>query len=223
MGVPKNLEGQKFNRLLALRRLGVGRDGCFEYECRCDCGKILVVSGSQLKSGHKKSCGCLFDDLHKPKYASEYERILADRLHSMKQRCYNPSHPSYSYYGGSGVTVCQEWLNDPWLFINWSLANGFRPDFEIDRYPDKEGPYAPWNCRWVDKATNQNNRRCSVYVTAGGRTLTMAEWEKILHFKPGTLFAYKRNHGYDAMCDMVEGYESYLPHWAADGVLDFSY
>ena len=219
MANPINLEGQKFGRLLAVKRLGLGRDGCYEYQCQCDCGATLVVSGSRLKSGNKKSCGCLKRDLQKPLYANDFERILADRLHSMKQRCYNPSHCSYPYYGGLGVTVCQEWLNSTRAFIDWSMANGFRPEYEIDRYPDKCGPYAPWNCRWVDKTTNQNNRRCSVYVTAGGKTLTMAEWEKILHLAPGTLFAYKRNHGYEAMCDFVEGYESYLPHWAGDGVM----
>lgn len=63
MANPINLEGQKFGRLLAVKRLGLGRDGCYEYQCQCDCGATLVVSGLRLKHGKTKSCGCLKRDL----------------------------------------------------------------------------------------------------------------------------------------------------------------
>lgn len=50
----KNLVGKKFNRLLVLAEENVG------WRCLCDCGTECVVSGGNLKSGHKKSCGCLY-------------------------------------------------------------------------------------------------------------------------------------------------------------------
>ena len=28
------------------------------WECQCDCGNVTYVSGTDLRSGHTKSCGC---------------------------------------------------------------------------------------------------------------------------------------------------------------------
>jgi len=46
-----------------------------------------------------------------------------DRLlhiyNGMKDRCYNHNCDSYRYYGGKGITVCDEWINDPSSFISW--------------------------------------------------------------------------------------------------------
>lgn len=50
----KDLTGQKFNRLTAIKYLGESK-----WLCKCDCGKETVVLGSCLKTNHTKSCGCL--------------------------------------------------------------------------------------------------------------------------------------------------------------------
>ena len=43
-----------------------------------------------------------------------------DRLYrlfcSIKQRCYNPKHKGYKYYGGKGIKICDEWLYN---FLNF--------------------------------------------------------------------------------------------------------
>lgn len=36
----------------------------------------------------------------------------------MKSRCYNKNNYSYEYYGGRGITVCDEWLGENG-FINF--------------------------------------------------------------------------------------------------------
>jgi hypothetical protein len=57
-----NLEGQRFGKLLVLRR---GPDKKIkngirtQWFCRCDCGKETVVSTNSLRLGQTKSCGCL--------------------------------------------------------------------------------------------------------------------------------------------------------------------
>lgn len=56
----------------------------------------------------------------------------------MLDRCYNENHSAYKWYGGDGVTVCQEWL-DPiegfWRFAEWHDANipeGYSMDKDND-------------------------------------------------------------------------------------------
>jgi hypothetical protein len=65
----------------------------------------------------------------------------------MKQRCYNPNHAGYRWYGARGVVVCNEWLEyEP--FEKWSLENGYADDLSIDRI-DSNGNYEPSNCQWI--------------------------------------------------------------------------
>lgn len=53
-----NLVGQRFGRLLVQVRDGnIGRGAA--WLCRCECGKVTRASTGAIKSGHKRSCGCL--------------------------------------------------------------------------------------------------------------------------------------------------------------------
>lgn len=84
--------------------------------------------------------------------------------------------------------ICDEWLNDVTAFVKWSLANGYAPGLTIDRYPDRYGPYAPWNCRWASVDEQANNRSTNVYVEIDGITHTKAEWAKLLGVDPKPLY-----------------------------------
>ena len=44
---------------------------------------------------------------------------------NIKQRCFNPKNPDFSYYGGRGITMCDEWRNNYMSFQNWAMANGY--------------------------------------------------------------------------------------------------
>ena len=83
---------------------------------------------------------------------------LRRRFKDMKLRCYDPRHSSYPYYGGRGIIIVQEWLDDPKSFVDWALANGFKKELEIDRI-DNDGPYSPDNCHWVSNSQQLKNRR----------------------------------------------------------------
>lgn len=52
-----DLVGQKFNKLTVLKLQSTENKTI--WKCKCDCGNIVYVSSSHLKSGHTKSCGCL--------------------------------------------------------------------------------------------------------------------------------------------------------------------
>jgi hypothetical protein len=51
---PKELVGQRFNRLVVLEYAGNG-----EWLCICNCGNTTKVKTGRLHSGHTSSCGCL--------------------------------------------------------------------------------------------------------------------------------------------------------------------
>ena len=52
------LVGLRFGRLVVLSRVRLAEKGWF-WKCRCDCGNECEVTSSNLRTGHKRSCGCL--------------------------------------------------------------------------------------------------------------------------------------------------------------------
>jgi hypothetical protein len=74
---------------------------------------------------------------------------------SMRQRCQNPNHKGYKYWGGRGITICERWQT----FENFLEDMGPRPDgTTIDRI-DNDGNYEPDNCRWADALTQGKSKR----------------------------------------------------------------
>lgn len=54
-----NLEGMKFNNLTVIAPAGTDGRQHRLWECKCDCGATTYATTSDLRMGHKKSCGCL--------------------------------------------------------------------------------------------------------------------------------------------------------------------
>lgn len=92
-----------------------------------------------------------------------------------KSRCTNPNNPRFKNYGGRGIKMCNEWMNDSNCFILWANKNGYSKDFTIDRI-DVNGDYCPENCRWISNKEQQNNRRNNVSFSIGQITMTLTEW-----------------------------------------------
>lgn len=58
--------GKKFGRLTPIER--INNKGSARYKCKCDCGKLVTATGSQLLSGKAKSCGCLKSEVSKKNF-----------------------------------------------------------------------------------------------------------------------------------------------------------
>ena len=75
----------------------------------------------------------------------------------MNDRVKNPNSKSYKYYGGRGISVCEEWESSI-NFILWAKNNGYSDNLVIDRI-DVNGDYCPENCRFVTPHESVLNRR----------------------------------------------------------------
>lgn len=127
------------------------------WKCKCECGNYKVIRSDSLTSGNTQSCGC-YNVTCKLKPQSIKKHKLYRIYWRMKSSCYNINNRSYKYYGGRGITVCNEWLNSYESFYNWSISNGYREGLTIDRI-DNNGNYEATNCRWVDMKVQNNNKR----------------------------------------------------------------
>ena len=71
----EDLTGKRFGRWTVLEEDRRTKAGHFYWKCRCDCGNIGIVCGSNLKKGDSKSCGCLAKELTSQRVKSNPKKI----------------------------------------------------------------------------------------------------------------------------------------------------
>lgn len=98
---------------------------------------------------------------------------------SMIQRCYNANVKSYERYGGRGIIICDEWLNDRNKFYEWALNNGYQDNLTIDRI-NNDGIYEPNNCKWSTYLEQGSNKRNNILIESGGVIKNITQWSKEL-------------------------------------------
>lgn len=106
------------------------------------------------------------------------------------------TNADYVYYGGRGICICDEWLNDFQVFCDWALSSNYKDNLTIDRM-NTDGDYSPDNCRWVSMADQNRNKRCNINLTKSGETRNLKEWSSLTGIAYTTLYGRYR-HGWDA-------------------------
>ena len=156
-----DLSGQKFGRLLVVSR-GESQKKQIRWNVVCDCGKTAVIAGGNLRSGASTSCGCLHNER-----LSERNRTHGLSKHplyfvwkTMNQRCKNNRSKHWKYYGGRGITICDQWNPDKGgsfkRFLQDMPSWPGKP-YSIDRI-DNDGMYCPENCRWATPKQQRANQ-----------------------------------------------------------------
>ena len=108
---------------------------------------------------------------------TEDKKRLITIRHSMYCRCFYPATHGYERYGGRGIKICEEWINNPNSFYDWAINNGYKKGLTLDRI-DVNGNYEPSNCRWVTKEIQDNNKRTNRKITYKGETKTLSQWAR---------------------------------------------
>jgi len=172
-GTVKDITGNKYGRLTVLGLDSV-RNRSSYWLCLCECGNEKVVRNDCLKSGNTRSCGCLNREPREVIHGLARTRLYRI-YHAMKQRCYNPNANHYDRYGGRGIRICDEWLNDFQTFAEWAISDGYASGLTIDRI-DNDGNYEPSNCRWVTQRVQTRNSSRNTSIEYNGERRILTDW-----------------------------------------------
>ena len=182
-----DLTGNVFGKLTVIERNGYNKYKQITWKCKCKCGNTVNIVGHRLRYNETKSCGCLHKQILTT-HNSTNTRIY-NTWWNIRRRCYNKNNKHYKNYGGRGIKVCDEWLNNFVAFKEWAMHNGYNDKLTLDRI-NVDGNYEPSNCRWVDNISQQNNRRNNNYISYKGEIRTLAQWSRLKGIPRSTL--YKR-------------------------------
>lgn len=124
-----DLEGKRFGKITVIRRIGLNRFNAVLWECRCDCGRVIVERASKLNSKPGqgiRSCGC-----DGRKNIPRDDQQLYDKWAAMRK------HPHW-----------RKW-DDYATFKRWAERNGYHNGFTLVR-EDRNLPHSPSNSYWLN-------------------------------------------------------------------------
>jgi len=155
-----DLTGKRYGRLVVIERANFG-DRHIKWVCVCDCGNRTTPHGDALKIGLTASCGCIRAELVRQRCITHGNALgykstpeLRAWQHA-KARCVTKTDAKYKNYGGRGIRMCDEWLNNPSAFL--SYVGKRPPGCTLDRIR-VHGDYAPGNVRWATPKQQANNK-----------------------------------------------------------------
>ncbi len=114
----------------------------------------------------------------------QHGTLTYSRWKSMRQRCIDKNAENYKYYGGRGITICQQWLDS---FSTFLEDMGECPiGMTLERLNSEIG-YRPDNCIWAEMAVQNKNRSACVPLTFNGRTMNVTDWAHEVGMSPNAL------------------------------------
>jgi hypothetical protein len=182
----KEMTGSVFGALTVLNREPNAKDGTAVWRCVCQCGEIRVITGTGLRAGRHKSCGC-----QSPRFTSERTTthgLSKTRVYTiwqgMIERCSERAKgKTRRLYYDKGIRVCDHWQNFENFFQDMGQPEPWQ---SIDRIDGSKG-YEKSNCRWASRKTQANNTSQNLKITLNGITKTASEWADETGIKANTI------------------------------------
>lgn len=167
-------KGERFGKLVYTGKHCKGEHGKAVGYFDCDCGnKDIPIYLSAVKGGYRKTCGCL--RMNRQSITSSDRNKLYNIWRGMRRRCLDETFKHYHNYGGRGITICRDWVDDFDAFVDWAIRSGWKNGLTIDR-EDVNGNYCPENCSWKTMKEQLRNKRNNVMYTHNGKTQCLEEW-----------------------------------------------
>lgn len=184
----KDESGNRYGRLLVIDAAGKGASRAQRWLCRCDCGATKAVTGTSLRTGETRSCGCLQRDIarragDRTRTHGQSKSSLYSIWDTMHQRCSNPKTKDFKNYGGRGISVCGAWDR----FETFAVDMGPRPDGLTLERVDTNGNYEPTNCIWATPLAQARNSRSNRLLTWQGKTQCISAWAEEIGISAVTL------------------------------------
>lgn len=181
-----NLVGERYGKLIVVSLIDdvASAKVPTRWLCKCDCGNEVVVRGYNLRSGGTKSCGCAQREIAAARcrtHGDAGSRLYIIWQH-MKWRCEKETDLAFKYYGGRGVSICEDWRSYE-KFKDWANSSGYQETLTLDRI-DVNGNYEPDNCRWITLREQQRNKRNNVRAYFNGEAKTLSEWAELFGCHP---------------------------------------
>lgn len=185
-----DLRNKKIGRLFVLDKPQIYINNRMYWICQCDCGsdpKPIPANNLNKKKKPTLSCGCLAREVTSKRSIKHgmTNHPLFEIYRGMIKRCYNTKSKRYKDYGGRGIKVCDEWLNDGddysglMRFIEF-ITNKHKNYVELlsMKYSlnrtNNDGNYCPENCELASPTDQANNTRGNHIETVFGVTDTLA-------------------------------------------------
>lgn len=207
-----DLTGKTFGRLTVIERAAVEHKNYAVWLCRCSCGNTKFVRSCHLINGATTSCGCYQKEMASK--ANTTHHLSRTRLYNewqhMKKRCYWKNYKAYSFYGGKGIVVCDEWKDSFEAFRQWALNNGYSDELTLDRI-DINKNYEPDNCRWTTKYIQANNRSICRIVEYHGEQGVYEGMCRKLNVNQTTI-RYRMKKGY-SFEEAVDNFDKTAPYY----------
>lgn len=175
------------------------------WKCWCPKETIFQTVNVYVRKQATQSCGCLQVLFIESRLRNEETVYLGVLWARIKNHCFDINESSYHNYGGRGITMQEDWINDYEKFEKDVLGKvGHRPtDKHIFDRIDNNGNYTINNVRWVTYTESARNRRSNHLVVIDGEEKTVAELAEIKNIKRSTI--------YDRLAVGKEGDELFAP------------
>ena len=195
----RDITGQRFNRLIALRLDRYDPKSHQSYWIfQCDCGNKKVLSLGGVAGETTKSCGCYNAEVsgaRKRTHGKSRTKVYGAWC-KMKERCYKPNTLEFEHYGERGIIICDRWLESFENFLA-DMGEPPTPKHSIDRI-DNDGNYEPGNCKWSTSTQQTLNYRRNLLITYRGQTKPLKMWTDELNLDYSKILQRIRTLGWSA-------------------------